>query len=60
VFALERWQPGTEDLQFLNVGTGANLPICKLGEEVASVTDFAGNISWDPSKLDGMPKTIIC
>ena len=30
VFALERWQPGPEELQFLNVGTGVDLTIREL------------------------------
>jgi GDP-L-fucose synthase len=56
VFALERWQPGPEELQFLNVGTGVDLSIRELAEAVAQATGFTGAIHWDPSKPDGTPK----
>lgn len=56
VFALEQWQPGPEDLQFLNVGTGVDLSIRELAEAVAQATGFQGEILWDASKPDGTPK----
>jgi GDP-L-fucose synthase len=56
VFALERWQPGAEDPQFLNVGTGVDLTIGALAEAVAEATGFRGEILWDTSKPDGTPK----
>jgi len=56
VFALERWQPGPEELQFLNVGTGVDLTIRELAEAVAAATGYRGEIRWDTSKPDGTPK----
>gem|GEM_PF-4154566 len=56
VFALERWQPGPQELQFLNVGTGVDLTIRKLAEAVAAATGFAGSLEWDTTKPDGTPK----
>ncbi len=56
VFALEHWQPGPEELQFLNVGTGLDLTIRELAEQVAAATGYQGTIHWDPSKPDGTPK----
>jgi GDP-L-fucose synthase len=56
VFALEHWQPGPDALQFLNVGTGVDLTIRELAEQVASATGFQGEIHWDASKPDGTPK----
>jgi GDP-L-fucose synthase len=56
VFALERWQPGPEELQFLNVGTGVDLTIRELAEAVAAATGFAGSLEWDSTKPDGTPK----
>lgn len=56
VFALQHWQPGPEELQFLNVGTGADLAIRELAEPVATATGFQGKILWDTSKSDGTPK----
>jgi GDP-L-fucose synthase len=56
VFALEHWQPGPDELQFLNVGTGVDLSIRQLAETVADATGFRGEITWDTSKPDGTPK----
>jgi GDP-L-fucose synthase len=56
VFALEHWQPGPEEQQFLNVGTGVDLAIRELAEAVAAATGFTGEILWDASKPDGTPK----
>ena len=56
VFALEHWQPGPDDLQHLNVGTGVDLTIRELAEAVAAATGYQGQIHWDSSKPDGTPK----
>jgi GDP-L-fucose synthase len=56
VFALEHWQPGPDNQQFLNVGTGVDLTIRELAEAVAAATGFRGEIHWDVSKPDGTPK----
>ena len=56
LFALEHWQPGPDQLQFLNVGTGVDLSIRELAEAVATATGFQGEICWDASKPDGTPK----
>jgi GDP-L-fucose synthase len=56
VFALENWQPGLDQLQFLNVGTGIDISIRELAEAVAVATGFKGEICWDASKPDGTPK----
>ena len=56
VFALEYWQPGPDELSFLNVGTGVDLSIRDLAEAVANATSYSGNIHWDSSKPDGTPK----
>ena len=56
VFALEQWQPGPEELQHLNVGTGVDLTIRELAEAVAAATGYQGEIRWDSSKPDGTPK----
>jgi GDP-L-fucose synthase len=56
VFALERWQPGPDALQHLNVGTGVDLTIRELAETVARATGYRGQIIWDASKPDGTPR----
>jgi GDP-L-fucose synthase len=56
LFALERWQPGPDEIPFLNVGTGIDLSIRELAEAVSVATGFSGTIHWDISKPDGTPK----
>lgn len=56
MFALEHWQPGPDELQHLNVGTGVDLTIRELAEQVAVATGFMGEILWDAGKPDCTPK----
>ena len=65
VFALENWSTLNEDaplddagapLAFLNVGTGIDLSIRELAEQVATTVGFNGSIAWDHTKPDGTPK----
>lgn len=56
VFALENWQPGPDEQQFLNVCTGVDLCIRELAEAVARATGYSGTIHWDTSKPDGTPR----
>ncbi|MDA9867889.1 GDP-L-fucose synthase [Synechococcus sp. AH-224-I15] len=65
VFALENWSALDQDapkddqgkpLAFLNVGTGVDLTIKELAEQIAAVVGFEGTIEWDSSKPDGTPK----
>ncbi|KZR79900.1 GDP-L-fucose synthase [Prochlorococcus marinus str. MIT 1342] len=68
VFALKHWDPASTDaprndegtpLGFLNVGTGVDLSIKDLAEQVAATVGFQGNIQWDSSKPDGTPKKLL-
>ena len=56
MFALEQWQPGPDELSFLNVVTGVGLTIRELVESVANVFGFSGTIELDTSKSDVTPK----
>jgi GDP-L-fucose synthase len=65
VFALEHWSVLAADaakddqgkpLAFLNVGTGVDLTIKELAEQIAAVVGFEGTIEWDSSRPDGTPK----
>ncbi|QNI86952.1 GDP-L-fucose synthase [Synechococcus sp. ROS8604] len=65
VFVLENWsaldQEAPRDdqgkpLAFLNVGTGVDLTIKDLAEQIAEVVGFEGTIEWDTSKPDGTRK----
>jgi len=59
VFCLEHWQPASEDLQHLNVGTGCELTIRELAELVAQAVGYGGAIRWDASKPDGTPRKLL-
>ena len=65
VFALQHWNPEAENapkddqgqpLAFLNVGTGIDLPIKSLAQQVADAVGYVGAIHWDTSKPDGTPR----
>lgn len=56
IFALENWSPISGELTYLNLGTGKDLTIRELAEEVAVATGYQGAIKWDTSKPDGTPK----
>jgi GDP-L-fucose synthase len=59
VFVLEHWQPDPSDPPFLNVGTGVDLSIRELAEQVAAASGFRGRITWDPSRPDGTPRKLL-
>ncbi len=59
LFCLRHWQPGTEDLQHINVGTGTDVSIQDLATMVAEAVDFRGRIAWDTSKPDGTPRKLL-
>ena len=52
---LERY----DSSETINVGWGDDLPIRQLAETVASVVGFEGEIEWDASKPDGMPRKLL-
>jgi len=45
--------------QFLNVGTGTDLPIVELARLVGDVVGFEDSIVTDPSKPDGTPRKLL-
>lgn len=49
---MERWP--TSDI--INVGSGTDVSIRQLAEMVAGRVGFRGQIAWDPTKPDGMPR----
>ena len=59
VFCLEHWQPAADELQYLNVGTGSDLPIRELAGLVADAVGFRGTLNWDASKPDGTPRKLL-
>jgi len=47
------------DEQFINVGSGTDLTIKALAEEVRRIVGFAGEIVWDTTKPDGTPRKLM-
>lgn len=46
-------------LQLLNIGTGVDQTICELAESVRDVVGYPGEIEFDVSKPDGMPRKLL-
>jgi GDP-L-fucose synthase len=44
---------------WINVGTGTDVTIRELTEQVAAVTGYTGRITWDESKPDGTPRKLL-
>ena len=42
--------------EIINIGSGFDVTIRELAAKVARAAGFGGNILWDPSKPDGMPR----
>ena len=61
VFCLEHWNydPNGHEPAFVNVGTGTDISIKQLAEEIATRTGFRGQIKWDSSKPDGTPRKLL-
>ncbi len=45
-----------ESPEIINVGSGQDLSIRELAEKIAAATGYRGNINWDSTKPDGMPR----
>ena len=46
-------------LSHINVGTGKDLTISELSETIKKVVGYQGEITWDQTKPDGMPKKLL-
>jgi GDP-L-fucose synthase len=55
LFLLEKY----DDDVPLNIGCGTDVSIRELAEIVAKVIQFDGEINWDTSKPDGMPRKLL-
>ena len=49
----------TEPPDWINVGTGVDVTIKTLTEQVAAVTGFKGEIVWDANRPDGTPRKLL-
>lgn len=54
-FLLKRENPP----DWVNVGTGTDVTIREVTEQVASVVGYTGRIEWDASKPDGTPRKLM-
>lgn len=45
--------------QFVNIGTGTDLPIKELAEKIKNEVGFEGDIVWDSNKPDGTPRKLM-
>ncbi len=59
LFCLRHWQPGSGEIQHINVGTGTDVSIEDLATMVAEAVGFRGRIAWDSSKPDGTPRKLL-
>ncbi len=48
-----------EDSQIINIGAGKDIRIKELAELIKEVVGFSGDIVFDPSKPDGMPRKLL-
>ncbi len=55
VFLLEHYS----EEQFINVGSGSEVTVRDLTEKVKRIIGFEGDIVWDTTKPDGMPRKLL-
>jgi GDP-L-fucose synthase len=55
VFLLEHYS----EEQFINVGSGSEVSVRELTETIKRIIGYAGEIVWDTSKPDGMPRKLM-
>jgi len=55
VFLLENYS----EEQFINIGSGREVSVLELTETVKRILGFAGEIAWDVTKPDGMPRKLL-
>jgi len=55
VFLLEHYS----EEEFINVGSGREVSVRELSDTVKAVVGYAGEIVWDTSKPDGMPRKLM-
>lgn len=48
-----------KDSGIINIGTGKDIKIRELAEQIKNVTGYKGKITWDKSKPDGTPRKLL-
>ena len=58
VYLMENYH--AQDLgEFINIGTGEDIPVKDLAEMVKGIVGFEGEVSWDTTKPDGTPRKLL-
>lgn len=52
LFVMDKWQSP----EIINVGTGSDISIRQLAETIAELSGYGGELQWDTTKPDGMPR----
>ena len=47
------------DPGIVNIGSGKDISILELAQKIAGIAGFQGEIQWDKSKPDGMPRKVL-
>ena len=55
VYLMNNW----DDPDFINTGSGKELSIKELAYKISNLTGFKGQIHWDSSKPNGMPRKLM-
>lgn len=58
VFLMENYD-FAEIGEFVNIGTGVDMPIKELASLIKDIVGFNGNIVWDTTKPDGTPRKLL-
>ena len=48
-----------DESSIVNIGTGEDLSIKELAEQIKNIVDYKGTIDWDTSKPDGTPRKLL-
>ena len=59
IFLMDNYNSGSIGSIFVNVGTGQEISIFDLARLIAKVVGYGGNITWDVTKPNGMPRKLL-
>lgn len=59
LLAMQEWNADDLEVSAINVGTGSDVSIKELSEIVQACVGYEGNVVWDSTKPDGMPKKLM-
>lgn len=59
LLAMLQWDAADLEHAYMNVGTGADVSIKELAEIIRACVGYEGNLVWDTTKPDGMPRKLM-